>query len=333
MKLRDCELDSKGISMAPFIRREPEEAWQRAINRGQIPASLFELYRLAGYSSFDAAPPFLKDGDNVLFSYFNLILRSLALSLVEADEELAQFIAANKELYYPGRRIDDATWTKEKTEITSKNANDRFRNLLMSLHAALDVLAELIAVFGQGQIKGLEVGYGQFSRIEAWLKSGPPKTNLIATPSDLYLLDLHAKLDPLVNAVAPQADWLPYLRMLRNKAAHLGHGFFRSAGLPGNDGSYYTFIPRVWPYIWERDMKPSGLQAPISLKDMFLETLLHQDIIEYAEGARHKVRDVIDEALKITCKAYADFAPFTFNQAALDELNQNSKHFAFEHFL
>jgi hypothetical protein len=333
MNLQDCNLNAKAVLMAPFIRNEPEESWLQARDKEQIPLSLFDLYCRAGYGSFGAAPTFFKDEDNVLFSYFSLALRSLMLSLVDCDENLQEFIAARAETYHPGKRIDDANWTKQKTEATSKRANEAFRNVLMSLHAVLDGLSEVLALFSQGRIKGLEVGYGQFSRIEAWLKSPPPASSLIVTPTDLYMRELYASLNPIVCSIGPETEWLPYLRLLRNKAAHLGHGFFRSMALVGNDDTYYTYLPRIWPYIWEREMKQSGFQPAKTLAERLPEVMIHQDIIEFAKGAHQKVRGVTDAALQVTCKAYSDFSDFEFNQTAFDQLITNSKHFEFQRFL
>jgi hypothetical protein len=319
--------------MAPFVRDEPEELWLRARDQGAIPPSLFDLYRRASYLSFGSAPAFLKDGESILFSYFALMMRSLAQSLADADGECKELLEANKEICYLGKHLDDPTWTREKSEATAKRAKETFRDLLMSLHASLDALSEIVAVFSQGTINNLQVGRAQFSSIETWLKSNYKQPSIIATPRDVYLIDLHAKLQPIIHSQSPEAEWLPYMRHLRNKLVHLGDGPFRTSVLRGNDGGFYTFIPREWPFIWEKHLKPSGQEQPISMSDLILNTLIHQDIDEYAQGALCKVKQVISEACSLTAKAYTDFSNFGFNQIALSELTSKSKEFAFQHFI
>ena len=334
MKLRDCDLNLHSIALAPFVRSEPEECWVRAKDHGLIPQSLFDLYKRANYLSFGTAPTFLKDGDGVLFSYFSLIVRSLMLSLLEAEDQLKELNEASSNTYYPGKRLDDPSWTSEKSEIAAKRANDAFRNILMALHTGLDALSELIAIFSQGKIKKLQLGLSQFSRIENWLKDEYLQSSVIASPQDMYLSNLHTLLRPIIHSPSPEVDWLPYMRLLRNKALHLGHGPFRSFALVGNDGKHYTFIPREWPYIWEKYMRHIDNQQPtVSMQELLVKTLAHQDIIEYAHGATRKVFEVIKETVNLTAKAYTEFSDFAFNQVALDELSSNSKEFSFEHFV
>jgi len=313
--------------MAPFVRDKPEESWTRGRDQGSIPLSLFELYRRANYLSFGSAPPFLKDGENILFSYFCMMLRSLALSLTDADQESKEFLRANRTTYYPGKLLEDPTWTKEKTEATSRHADQTFRNLLISLLASLDVLSEIIAVYSQGTIKNLEVGRAQFSSIETWLRVDYKPPAPTTTPSDTYLDELHAKLRPIIHCQPPESEWLPYMRMLRNKAAHLGSGPFRYIVLHGNDGAIYTFIPREWPYIWEKDINSPTQQQPTSTRDFLLKTLIHQDVVEYALGALRKVNEVISEACGLTADAYTKLSHFSFNQKALEEIKNNTKEF------
>jgi hypothetical protein len=333
LKIQDCNLNLQAVSMATFVRDEPEESWLRTTDTGSIPLSLFDLYRRASYLSFGSAPSFLKDSENILFSYFALMMRSLANSLTDADSECKELLEANKETYYPGKHLDDLTWTREKSEAAAKRASEAFRSLLMSLHASLDALSEIIAVFSQGTIKRLKVGRAEFASIEAWLETDYEQSSLITTPRDIYLSELHATLRPIIHAAPPECGWLPYMRHLRNKAAHLGDGPFRSSVLRGNDGGFYTFIPREWPYLWEKYMKPLGEQQSISMSDLLQRMLMHQDIDEFAQAALRKVKQVVSEACSLTAKAYTDFSNFGFNQIAFDELASNSKEFAFQHFI
>ena len=333
MKLRDCNLNPTYVGMSPFFRTEPEETWIQARDTGSIPLSLFDLYRRAGYLSFGSAPSFLKDDDGVLFSYFCLLVRSLMQSLIDADREVSELAEAKEQEYYPDKAKEDPSWTREKSEVAAKRSNDAFRDLLVSLHTSLDVLSELIAIFGQGRINGLKLGRSQFQRIEDWLKNEKPRLGSIASPLEVYLDRLHDILRPLIHAAPPEADWLLYMRLLRNKSIHFGRALFRSYALTGNDGRYYTFIPREWPHLWERYMKPEGSKPSHSMPDLFKKALVHQDVVEYAHGALRKTSMVIDETVTLIAKSYTEFGDFAFNQIAMDELTNNAKTFQFEHFV
>jgi hypothetical protein len=333
MRLKDCNVDVAAISTAPFSRTEAEEEWVRATDLGMIPQSLFDLYRRANYLSFGTAPQFLADEDNLLFSYFCLTVRGVMTALVDAADHVNEFRQAQSETYYPGKHQDDPTWTKEKSDLSDKRARESFRNLLNSLHIALDAMAEIIGIFAPGKIPGLTVGRAQFSSIENWLNKPPVKLGLIATPQDLYLDEIYKALHPIILAAEPESDWLPYMRLLRNKAAHLGQPLFRQVGLPCKDGKYYSFLPREWPYLWEKHIKPAGTASlPESFPVLLTRTLAHEDVISFASGARMKVISVISLAGTTVCKAYQDFNNFPFNDAVLSEIKQNSKSFRFEHF-
>jgi hypothetical protein len=332
MKLENCNLNPTAVAMAPFIRSGPELEWVSARDQGQIPSSLFDLYVRAQFLSYGSAPSFLRDDEGILFSYFALIVRSIMASLLDAYHYTQDLEKSKKQEYYPGKINDDPTWTREKSEKAGKCSYDAFRNSLGSLCAALDSLSEMIAIFSQGNIKGLQVGYAQFSRIEAWLTEPLPKPNPIMSPTEDFLAQLHGALYPLIFCDAPEVDWLPYLRTLRNKTSHLGSALFRSTVLCGSDGQYYTFVPREWPYIWEKYMKPEGSKPPVSMAELLRRILAHQDIVEYSQGALKKVTGVIGEALHLVAHTYTNFSSFTFNQKAMDELAKNSKIFSFEHF-
>jgi len=312
---------------------EAEEEWVRALSSYAIPQPLFDLYRRANYLSFGSAPSFFADENNLLFSYFSLIVRSIMTALVDAADQGKEFKESQSVTYYPGKATDDPTWTKEKSELADKRARNSFRNLLNSLYIALDALAEIIAIFAPGKISNLTVGRAQFSSIESWLKEPPPLLGLIATPQEQYLDELYKVLHPIVQTVGSERDWLPYLRLLRSKAAHLGQPQFRQIGLPCKDGKYYVFLPREWPYLWEKHIKDVGKRTSYEpMPDLLTRTLAHEDIVTYADGARRKVVSVVNDAMVVIGKAYQDFSSFPFNEAGLQELARNSKSFEFKYF-
>jgi hypothetical protein len=125
------------------------------------------------------------------------------------------------------------------------------------------------------------------------------------------------------------------MRLFRNKAAHLGYAIFRYVGLHDESGRFYTFIPRQWPYIWERHMKPASASPPSDpelLPKLFRETLIHQDIISWVHGLRSRVHATIDAGFSVLNNTYEAFKGFPPNSAALAELNGSSELHAFEYF-
>lgn len=96
MRLENCVLNFNVVVSAPLTRTEPEEEWVRATESDAISASLYDLYSRANFLSFGSAPSFSRDDDNLLFSYFSMLLRSLMESLVDADEQLRSFLGAQK---------------------------------------------------------------------------------------------------------------------------------------------------------------------------------------------------------------------------------------------
>lgn len=154
------------------------------------------------------------------------------------------------------------------------------------------------------------------------------------TPHDHHLHKLFEALDPLVNATGPEREWLPLMRLLRNKVAHLGQPVFRTVGLHDRN-KFYVFIPRQWPYLWERHIKPAGSappKAPDFLSKFYKETLMHQDMETYAVGLRAKVRDVICAGICVLTDTYVHVQDFDANQTALAELQGNSVAYGFEQF-
>ena len=277
MRLEDCILDGDFFVGAPLVRTEAEQEWLLARDSGSIPGELFDLYCRANYLSFGGATRFLTDSDNVLFSYFSMLLRSVMESLTDSKEQVRAFIETQRLTYDAGKKIRGESWDPE----ADTRARRHFRDLLIALQSSLDALADLIALFFTGLIPGLRLGRAQFGRVEEWLKRTPKSVGIVVTPFDHYLRQLFDALEPVVNAPGPERDWLPLMRMLRNKAAHLGQPVFRQIGLHDKTPKFYTFIPRQWPYLWERHLKPRGSapSEPGFLPKLFKETLIHQDVV------------------------------------------------------
>ena len=285
MRLENCALDIAGAAMAPPLRNAPEDVWLRARDSGAIPGSLFDLYTRASYLSFGTAPPFMRDDENILFSYFGMLLRSVMNALVEADDELRLFVEARAQVYDPGKRIRGETGDPAADD----RARRHFRHFVLSLQAALDGFSDTSALFFTGLVPDLRLGRAQFSRLEGWLARPLPVPDLILSPQEHLLRQLYDALHPLVYPDGPDREWPRVMRLFRNKAAHLGDAVFRYVGLHDDSGHFYTFLPRQWPYIWERHMKPareSGPLDPDRLPALFRETLIHQDIKSWVRGLR-----------------------------------------------
>jgi hypothetical protein len=332
LRLEHCILSFDAFVSAPLVRNEPEEEWVRARDSGAIPDELYEIYRRAHYLSFGSAPVYLKDIDNVLFSYFGMLLRSLLESLVDSDAQLRSFVAAQADTYDAGKKIRGEVWDPG----ADARARRHFRDLLIALQSSLDAFADLVALLLTGRIAGLRVGRAQFARIEDWLRRPMVTLRMVLTPYEEAARRLFKALDPLVNSTGPERDWLPLMRLFRNKAAHLGQPVFRQIGLHDSTPKFYTFIPRQWPYIWERNIKPHGSAPPSdpdALANSFRESLIHEDIESYASGVRAKVQDVIRAGLASLSDTYSQFRDFRTNRAALAELEASSESYQFEYFI
>lgn len=332
MQLDECDFSKiQAVSMAPFRRNAPEEEWVNARDEGSIPSMLYELYVRANFLSFGASPNFLSDGEKTLFSYFSLVLRAVQESLVEGHEEAASFSAARELVYDPGKLRAGERWEKN----ASKRARRHFRDLLTALQTALDSLSEVIAIFFPGCIKGLEVGRSQFSKIETWVRGPDPTVSMIASPSEFYLKELYDALKPVILASPPETDWLPMMRLLRNKSSHLGQTLFRLVGLPrAGDGRFFDFMPRQWPFLWESLITPVG-QPPSTrpLPQLLGDTLVHQDIVTYSVGLLAKVKILVTVAATVLSKAYEQFKDLPLHQSALDQLKGNFEKHNFENFV
>ena len=330
MKLEHCELDIEAAAAAPMVRTEAAPEWVAARERGLLPDAAFAMYSRSSFFSFGAAPPFLADDRRFLFSYLGMVLTSLRDALVDADDELRAFQESQARVYDPGKRIRGERWDPA----APGRAKKHFRLLLLSLQTSLDATADLAALFLTGLIPGLRVGRAQFSRIETWLGRALPPAGLIVTPQRDFLEQLYAALAPLVNAGPPEHEWLSLMRMLRNKAAHLGGAVFRYMVLHDADGRFHTFMPRQWPFIPEEYMHFAGTppRAPEPFPDLFRRTLVHEDILSYASGLRSKVTGVISVALQVLDSAYQRFGDFPVNAAAFAELEGSAEAYAFEHF-
>ncbi len=332
MKIQDCVLSIDVAVFAPLVRNQPEDCWVEARNSGAIPPEVYELYQRAGFLSFGAGPRFLSDGENILFSYFAMTLNCLMETLTDSKEQLAAFVKEHNLTYDPGKKVRGEPWEPA----ASTRAQRHLRDLLIALQGSLDTFADLIALLLTGRIPGLRVGRAQFVQIENWIAQPLSLSAVVATPYDSHLVDLYDALRPLVLAGPPEQDWLPLMHMLRNKGAHLGQRIFRQVGLHDTDLRFHVFLPRQWPYIWEKHMKPHDPNAkpdPALMTKLLQETLINQDLLTFTRCLHGKVKGVVSAGASVANRMYAAFESFAVNQAALAELERNSEAYEFEYFI
>jgi hypothetical protein len=329
MKLPDLKLDVSAVVGAPMKIDSPEPTWLEARASDIIPESLFRLYKAAGHLSFGAAPSFLADPDNVLFSYFGMLVRGLKQQLSDGVELLADLKRADSQIYDPIKKAKGLSWDPT----ADRRARRAFRHLIVTAYGSLDILADLVALMFTGRIPGLTVGRAQFISIEEWLRNPPAASGVVLTPYDDHLAQLRSGLYPFVLPNGPDRDWLPLLRLLRNKGAHLGDDIFRFFGLYDDSGSLYWFVPREWPYFFEKHMKPAGSAGPAKpFPQLLMETLMHEDYISFSEGLNARIRQIVGTGSETIRAGFVAFSRFSLNKAAILELEKNSRTFGFEHF-
>jgi hypothetical protein len=253
-------------------------------------------------------------------------------ALCDADDQLFQFTKAQNLVYDFGKLTRGEPWDPE----ADTQAKRHFRDMLIALHSALDMLAELIALFFTGAIPRLHVGRAAFQSVEGWVKGPLPEEGLIVTPYTMHLRKLHQNLQSDVNSGPPEQDWLSFMRMLRNKAAHLGHPMFRQVALHDRNLQFYVFLPRQWPFFWEKHIRfhqPGTQVEKLDIEKHFGETLIHQDIYSFTKGARRKVSSIVGCGVSSIVAVYKDFSSFQPNTDAINELQKSSLEFKFESFV
>ena len=331
MRLENCNLDVKHVVSAPLQRSEPEPIWMKARQDCLVPEAVFALYARANYLSFGSAPPLLRDDANVLFSYYGMLLNSLRESLTDADQQLRLLVDAQTLIYDPVKKKRGQPWDPSAAE----RARWHFKNFLISLESSLDAFADLVALFFTGMVPGLRVGRARFVRIDRWLSKPLREGGILVAPQEHFLRNLHGSLGTLVHARDPEREWLPLMRLYRNKAAHLNDAVFRYVGLQDKAGDVHIFLPRQWPYIPERFMALPGSKTPtnpIPFPDLCRATLMRQDIVTYTRGLREKVLEVLGTGASVVLAAYDQLKDLPFNGAALAEIEKSTEAYSFQYF-
>ena len=331
MRLQDCFLDVDRVVTHPLERTSPEEDWVSARDSGAIPPSLFGLYEAADYLSFGRAAGFLADQERVLFGYFGMLLRGLKDALLEGVDLVKEFEQAQKTVYDPVKRLRGEQWDPQ----APLRARRTFRYLTVTLSSCLDNFAELVALFFTGKIPGLELGKAEFVKVEEWLTRPLQSPGAIVSPQDHHLQSLYRELRPTVCAEDPEQDWLPLLRLYRNKSAHMGDHMFMIMSFHDDKGVFHAFMPRQWPYIFEKHLSVGGAQQQPEqdqIRNHVEEVLVHQDMISYTHDLLKKVTGLLSIGLQCLQVAYRDFRSFQPNSTALGQLDGNARKYAFLRF-
>jgi hypothetical protein len=331
MRFEEFDLDLEGVVMAPLTRREPAADWLDGRDAGILPSALFSLYTRSRYLSYGADPPFLADREHILFSYFGLVMQAIKDSLLEANTDLKTFQSKQDKGYDLEKRLKNEPWDPEADAVARRS----FQLLLSSLLASLDSTAELVALFLPNQIKNLFVGRAQFSSIESWLEGSPPVLSVVCSPQQKKLEELYIKIKPKVCTSGEETEWLRFARNLRNKSTHIP-GSVRQFVFKHSNGESYTFLPREWPFIWEKHFHATGSvppAGPIPMPELLSRILLRQDKVSYAEELRMRITLLVEDVLSVVDQMYGDFGRFPLNEGALEQLLRNSELAKFQAFL
>lgn len=333
MKLDDCHTQVRTVITAPPENSEPGKDWLEAKAAGHIPAQLWDLYQSTRYLSASALAGFNTPEARIVTVYFSRLIRSSKECLLDAAELRAQMRELSPRQYDPRK-----PYPHEFDRDAARRHRSAFRSLLVNLVGALDVFADAVAVVLPRQIPKLRAGGAAFSEIEKWLGRPFILPAGLISPSLHFTAELHDRLAPeIVVPNGPERDWLPLMRMYRNKAAHLGHESYGQFGLEHKVGDELSFfIPRSWPFVVEQyaTTGPATVSPnePVEFSDVLSEWLMHQDLEEYSEGAVRKIRHVLGLGFGVLHNLYLQLKSIPAAKETLQDLEQNKQSYKFEHF-
>ncbi len=329
MKLNECEYDAAAVVTGAYIRTAPQPFWVEARDKEIIPKSLFLLYYSADYCSIEKSPPYLADEERLLFTYFGIILNALLNSIIESNELYDSICAIDKNLYNPLKKRKGETWDDD-----APNKQWRYlKSFILELYSSLDLLAELISLLFPNIVPRNSLGKSMYSNVYAWLKNN--RNNLNDTLVNPIMGQAKTLYDALVKEHVendPEEHWYELLRLFRNKLAHLGSPTLRKLVLHDKDGNFYRFLPKIWPFIWEKDIKlpgeSDGSEEKVGL-DFFEKIFIHEDILSFCKNSRIKIFDYLELALSILNDSYGILKVMPLNSVALEQLKANTQAYKF----
>jgi hypothetical protein len=259
-------------------------------------------------------------------------MRGLKECIVESAELVSDVAEQGRNTYTPEKSATGQEWDRR----ASYKQRSAFRLLMIDLFGTLDSVAEITALLLPGSVPNLSPGWSSFSSMYAWLAKPLPPPQGIVMPTTHFAEQLHQRLAPaVVPSVGPERQWFELLRLLRNKAAHLGHQAWQNVGLQTKSGEIGLFIPKAWPFVPEEHATystadPASAQ-PVSFKSYLEESLIHADITEFSSSALAKVKSVVDIAFEVFLAAFAVGSLAAVSETAR-RVRESSPHFAFEYF-
>lgn len=315
MKLESC-LGTGVVVTAPPERDEPENSWVTARDAGIIPIALYDFYRATNYLSPSGIAGWSTDTARIVSGYFARAVRSLAECLIEATELKAQMLRHVSEMYTPLKKIRGEPWDPEAT----RKFRSAFRLWLIDLAGALDSLAEVAAIILPRAIDGVRVTRGAAGPLLKWASQPLSTYTGLVTPVQHHAEALHRAISPHV-ALAPNHDWVSFVRMYRNKMTHFGHQAFLNYGLQcGSDGEIYYFLPREWPFNPEQHISvadPSPqMQDPGRLDRHLIESLVHVDVVTLLDEVPAHFNALVGAAVGALSVAFAHLRILNVNDVA-----------------
>jgi len=259
------------------------------------------------------------------------MLNALLSCFVESKELLNEVEHYEELDYTPIKRAKGEKWDENASKLQGR----AFKLFILELSSALDLLSELVALLLPGIVPDLKLGRSLYSSLDVWLSNPINTTSSIVKHKEHYAVQLHDALNNEKIKDSSEMDWYGLLRLYRNKLAHLGVPSIRKLVFHDSEGNFYKFIPKSWPFLWEKDLKlhvESIGEEDKPGPDYFENILIHEDIISFCKNCRLKVFSYINAGLIVLNEAYKTLKDMSLNSLALEHLEANERNFDFKHF-
>ena len=141
----------------------------------------------------------------------------------------------------------------------------------------------------------------------------------------LFLVDVSGSLDSFAEMVA-----------LEVSCRTTGNFYTaRMTSLNGPDGTFYTFLPKRWPFMLEQHLAPANEEqksgAP-SGEEVLRHGIVHVDLNEYVYCTLRRVLAVLDAGFSVLCDAYSILRSLPTNRTAIEALDRARRRYAFEYY-
>lgn len=332
MRLQECDLDTVAVHLNPLLINQPEAVWTAAHQSKIIPEALYRFYCVADYFSYGSAPRFLSDKSGILFPYLGNLVRGIRDSFEEADELYRAIQKDHARSYSPAKKVKKETWDPRAAHQVRRS----FRNLVVVLTGILDQFAEVTAIFFYGEMAEIKVGRATFTDLLNFAKNPCPPIEIIASPRQAHLYELHVSLASELIRTGPDKEWAELLFLYRNKVAHMGNFSFWWYGFPHKtDTEFYMFLPNHWPHLAEEHITQHSSTStiePNAIREFAERSFIQQDLIEYLEKLILAVGNVLDRGFDVLTGSYKTFRDCDPLQDSLDSLRKEARRRAFKYF-